>query len=178
MGGGLHGGNDSVCQTSSARVVGWRKKKGTHVEVQKTAGCIYSLPLVGFGTPGRLLNSSCNSISHIWDYLYTPSSADVWDFPVSEPGNTHSHVPIRSLRSVTFVDVSGSVSELKTAQHLHKYGSFLPRVKIQQTDNTQQSNQGNTGTQKMNCIVCDMCEFHFHTVKFNLWQTTSVKAKS
>lgn len=30
---------------------------------------------------------------------------------------------------------------------------------------------------KLNCIISDICEFHFHTVKYNSWQPTSVKAQ-
>lgn len=58
-------GNDSDCQTSSARVVGWPKRKGSQVEVQRVVGWFSTVPLIGSGIPGKPLTGSCSSISHL-----------------------------------------------------------------------------------------------------------------
>lgn len=93
---------------------------------------------------------------HTFEVISIPSSADNWDFHVSEQGKTHSYVPSMSLRSAHFVGRvwCGKKQREGEGQKSPKYGSFSHRVKIQQTNNSQQNNSQYQSTKMdITCVI-------------------------
>lgn len=177
MGGGLHGGNDSICQRSSASTGDGQREK-PEVQVQRVVGqfmlCLYlALGCWGQTTdPSLWLHFTCLKLS-----LYLLALT----LEISTYLNKETHIPTppvwASGLSVLW-DVSGSVGskELARARRLPNMGPFHTESKSSKHLRAKQPSQYQST--KMDGITRDVCEFRFLTVKYNRWQPTSGKAQS
>lgn len=115
--------------------------------------------------PGKRLNYSCGSVSHIWNHLYPPSSADVWDFQESEQGNNTFACSQYEHGSMPFVGWVwlGGIERHEENQNLPPVGPSPTKSKSSKQTTPSKIPKSTAGHENER-VTCDTGEFHAHTV--------------